>query len=234
MKFIRKHLKLITIIILIIITITLFLLKIYLNHNSNLINDEITTEEEPMITSPLQEDIILDTKQPEKETVFVDIKGAVVAPGVYEIEANKKVIDVIVLAGGLTEQADTSLINLAKQLTNEMVIIIYTKEEVEKAKQEEPIIKIIEKECVCPEIKNDSCLENSKNDSKVETNSKKVNINTATLEELQTLDGIGESKAKSIITYREEKGKFNNIEELLEVSGIGESLYESIKENITV
>lgn len=234
MKFIRKHLKLITIIILIIITITLFLLKIYLNHNSNLINDEITTEEEPMVTSPLQEDIILDTKQPEKETVFVDIKGAVVAPGVYEIEANKKVIDVIVLAGGLTEQADTSLINLAKQLTNEMVIIIYTKEEVEKAKQEEPIIKIIEKECVCPEIKNDSCLENSKNDSKVETNSKKVNINTATIEELQTLDGIGESKAKSIIKYREETGLFKNIDELLNVSGIGESLYESIKESITV
>lgn len=234
MKFIRKHIKIITIIILLIIATTLVLLKVYLNNNSNLINKEIIIEEKEIITFPLKEETITDTNEIEKETIFVDIKGAVVTPGVYEIESNKKVIDVITLAGGLTEYADTSLINLAKQVTNEMVVIIYTKEEVEKAKQEEPIIKIIEKKCICPEIKNDACLENSKDDTKEETNSKKVNINTATIEELQTLDGIGESKAKSIITYREEKGKFNNIEELLEVSGIGESLYESIKENITV
>lgn len=147
---------------------------------------------------------------------------------------NSVVIDVINLAGGLTEQADTTLINLAKKVTNEMVVIIYTKEEVEKAKQEEPIIKIVEKECICPEIKNDSCLENSKDDNKGETTAKKVNINTATLEELQTLDGVGESKAKSIIKYREENGTFAKIEDLLNVSGIGENLYESIKEHITI
>lgn len=232
MKFIRKHIKLITIIILLIIITTLVLLKIYLNNTSNLINEEITDDQKEIITSPLKEEIITDTNQ--KETIFVDIKGAVVTPGVYEIESNKKVIDVITLAGGLTEYADTSLINLAKKVTNEMVVIIYTKEEVEKAKQEEPIIKIIEKECICPEIKNDSCLENSKENTKEETNSKKVNINTATLEELQSLDGIGESKAKSIIKYREEHGVFVKIEDLLNVSGIGESLYESIKENITI
>lgn len=232
MKFIRKHIKLITIIILLIIITTLVLLKIYLNNTSNLINEEITDDQKEIITSPLKEEIITDTNQ--KETIFVDIKGAVVTPGVYEIESNKKVIDVITLAGGLTEYADTSLINLAKKVTNEMVVIIYTKEEVEKAKQEEPIIKIIEKECICPEIKNDSCLENSKENTKEETNSKKVNINTATLEELQSLDGIGESKAKSIIKYREEHGIFVKIEDLLNISGIGESLYESIKENITI
>lgn len=147
---------------------------------------------------------------------------------------NSVVIDVINLAGGLTENADTSLINLAKQVTSEMVIIIYSKEEVELAKQEEPIIKIVEKECVCPEIKNDSCLENIKKDDKTEVVNGKVNLNTATFDELQTLDGIGESKAKTIIAYREENGNFENIEELLEVSGIGEALYEKIKDNITV
>ena len=208
-------------------------LKIYLLKNDKK-EMEITKIKEQQ-----EETIFKEEKEEILKKVFVDIKGAVALPGVYEIEEDKKVIDVINLAGGFTEQADTSLINLAKQVTKEMVVIIYTKEEVERAKQEEPIIKIVEKECICPEIKNDACLEKEQeneevNEEKVDVVDKKINLNKATLEELQTLEGIGESKAKAIIAYRDEKGKFNNIEELLEVSGIGEKLYESIKTNITV
>ena len=76
------------------------------------------------------------------------------------------------MAGGFTKNADTSLLNLAKKVTNEMVIIIYTKEEVKNANKMDTVVKIIEKECVCPEINNDACLNssNSQNDSKENTN----------------------------------------------------------------
>ena len=232
MRFIRKHLKIIIIIIVIILVITLSLIKININNNSKL-EKEVTEDLEIFNELDINNEES-NTTDLAKDLVYVDIKGAVVTPGVYELEANKKVIDVINLAGGLTDQADTSLINLAKQVTNEMVVIIYTKEEVEQASQEEPIIKIVEKECVCPKITNDSCIENTKDTTTSENTNQKVNLNTANLEELQTLDGIGESKAKAIIAYREEVGQFNSIEELLEVSGIGESLYDKVKENITV
>ena len=197
--------------------------------------------------------LVKETRAEEKETtpsnVYVDIKGAVTNPGVYEIEDTKKVIDVINLAGGLTDQADTTLINLAKKVTNEMVVIIYTKEEVKKAKENtnntNSIIKIIDKQCICPNIKNDGCIANNSKSStsstKTETNIKEeekepkiVNINTATKEELETIPGIGASKAEAIIKYREEHGPFQNIEGLKEVSGIGESLYEKVKDSITV
>ena len=238
MKFIRRHIKIITIVIIIVLILFFSFLKIYLNNNSKL-EEVVVDKNEEVGEKDLVKEEDARKQELEKEIVFVDIKGAINNPGVYEIESDKKVIDVINLAGGLTDKADTSLINLAKQVTKEMVVIIYTKEEVEQAKQQAPIIKIVEKECICPEIKNDACLEKEQeneevNEEKVDVVDKKINLNKATLEELQTLEGIGESKAKAIIAYREEKGKFNNIEELLEVSGIGEKLYETIKTNITV
>ena len=243
MKFIRKKIKIITIIILILLSIGLITIKIYLNNNSTKNIKESKIEE-----IIIKDDEELDKKEeiPLIENIFVDIRGAVVNPGVYEIENDKKVIDVVNKAGGLTEKADTSMINLAKQLTNEMVIIIYTKEEVEKYTNQEEIIKIVEKECICPKVENNACFNNNENNSLIEENNKenevveenkqndKINLNTANLEELQTLSGIGESKAKAIIEYRNEHKKFNNIEELKQVSGIGDALYEKIKNNITI
>ena len=199
----------------------------------------------------IKEEIPIKSKEKEEEkkeikSVYVDIKGAVINPGVYELEETKKVIDVINVAGGFKENADTSMINLAKKVANEMVIIIYTKEEVAEATKPNQIVKYVDKQCICPQIKNDACLNNSTKESSNQKNSSQekeetttnkdtvININTATLEELQSLSGIGTSKAEAIIAYREEKGGFKNIEELKEVSGIGESLYEKIKEHITV
>ena len=152
---------------------------------------------------------------------------------------NSVVIDAIGLAGGLTDQADTSLINLAKKVINEMVVIIYTLEEVKKATEVDAIAKVIDNKCVCPEIKNDACLtkeenQNINSDEASTTTNDKINLNTATLEELQTLPGIGESKAQAIIDYRVEHGDFEKIEDLQEVSGIGEALYEKVKDYITV
>lgn len=178
------------------------------------------------------------------EKVKIDIKGYVVNPGVYELENNKKVIDAINMAGGLLENADTSRINLAKTLTDEMVIIIYSKEEIEgyfKSKQEEQI-KIeyvyVENPCECPST-NDACLKKEDlssneliSDELTEENSK-ISINNASKERLMTLPNIGESKADNIIEYRK-TNEFKSIEDIKNVNGIGESLFEKIKDYITI
>lgn len=176
-----------------------------------------------------KEEVVDIFKEPEEikqeesnsKKVIVDIKGMINNPGVYEVDSNLRVNDVIELAGGLKEGADTSNINLAKLVSDEMTIIIYSTEEVlEKFKQEVCI-------CNCPYIQNDACI-NSNNDDNL------ININTAGIEELTTLPGIGDVKAEAIIKYRSEVGKFKTKEELLNVEGIGEALFEKIKDNITV
>lgn len=175
-------------------------------------------------------DIFKEEEKENKETkkeetikkVSVDIKGMINNPGVYEVDSKSRVNDVIALAGGLKEGADTSNINLAKIVSDEMTIIIYSTDEVlEKFKQEVCI-------CNCPYIENDACIDNNNNNSNL------ININTASLEELTTLTGIGDVKAEAIIKYRNEIGKFKSKEELLNVDGIGESLFEKIKDDITV
>lgn len=248
MKKIRKHLKTITIIFVMIMIISGCFIKYFLLNNKNEIveNDKEVSNEELIKEEKVSESIIKEEKNDQIKTVYVDIKGAVNNPGVYEIEETKKVIDVVELAGGLTGQADTSLINLAKKVSNEMVIIIYTVDEVKKAKQENTVIKIVEKECVCPEIKNDACLkqedsidniinkDDDDNKDNTDTEDLIININEATKEEFMNLSGIGESKAEAIISYREENGKFKKIEDIKNVPGIGETLYEQIKNSITV
>jgi len=128
-----------------------------------------------------------------------------------------------------------------------MVIIIHTKDEVLDCLKEEPLIIYKEIPCVCPEIKNDGLIteEPKPNDIKesetqepssndvTETNNK-ISINTATLVELMELPGIGEAKGKSIITYREENKGFNSIEELLNVKGIGDAVFDKLKDLITI
>ncbi len=228
MKFIKKNLKWITIVFFFFLFIGIGALKYFLNRNAT-----VPVVEEPIVQEEKEEEI----KEEVIATVFIDVKGAVVNPGVYEVEEGKKVIDAIHLAGGFTEQADTSLVNLAKKVTNEMVIIIYTQEEVKKAQEKDSIAKVVDNQCICPTVKNDACLnteEKKENSKKTETLGEKVNINTASLEELQALPSIGEAKAKAIITYREEVGLFQQIEDIKEVTGIGDALYEKIKEHITV
>lgn len=205
--------KLICAFILVLFSITLFFLfKKY--------NDKETTEK-IIMENKVEENLVVDNVEEKKQeeyttNIFVDIKGEVKNPGVYEIETNKRVIDAIELAGGLTNEADTSNINLSKILKDETVIVINTY----KVNNE----------------KNES--DTSSNNYSIETetvtqNNSLININTATKEELMTLSGIGESKANAIISYRTENNGFKNIDEILEVSGIGESLYAIIKENIT-
>ena len=236
MKFIKKNLKWITISFVMIIIIGCISYKYFLikQNNQKDANNNLILEER-------KEQEVQEEKEIEPQKVSVDIKGAVALPGVYEIEITKKVIDVVQLAGGFTEQADSSFVNLAKKVEDEMVIIIYTTEEVKKWTTQDSIAKIVDKQCICPVIKNDACInEQTSNLKEEQSNSsssnslEKINLNTATLEELQTLSGIGESKAQAIITYREEVGAFEKIEDLMKVSGIGEALYEKVKDYITV
>lgn len=210
MHTIRKNLYRITIFLIMLITIIVLVIKIKLDKNKyeNIEPADIVIEKEN------NEEII-------KECT-VDIKGAINSPGVYVTNCNSYVYDIIKLAEGLTESADTSNTNLAKKIKDEMVIIIYTKEEIANMK------KVTNNECICPEITSDVSINNQN-----ETNTNLININTATLDELKNLPGIGESKAKAIIEYRSKVGNFKDINDIKNVSGIGENLYEQIKAFIT-
>ena len=179
--------------------------------------------------------------------VYVDLKGEVVNPGVYMISSDKKIIDVINMAGGLTDNADTSLINLAKSVKDEMVVIIYSKNDVlnAKYKNDNKIKSDSIKEDILLGVVNDACLNTKSDNNKKDTSdvkdtndndisNGKVNINTASISDFQKLSGIGEGRVKAIVEYREEHGSFRSIEDIKNVSGIGDSLYEKIKDYITV
>ncbi len=198
------------------------------------------TEEEPEEIIELTQEV--EQEEPKKQ-IKIDIKGEVKKPGVYELKENDRVSDAIKASGGLTENADTELINLSKNLKDEMVIIIYNKNKIEELKQElketKTVIEYIEKECSCPDTINEACIkenisEKQTNKTQQPSKNNKISLNTGTQEELLTLPGIGESKAQAIIKYREENGGFKTIEEIKNISGIGESTFEKFKDYITV
>jgi len=226
MKFIKKNIYIITLIIVVILILAFIITKKILKEQ------EIElVENRKENSNHLIQDNISD-KEVGCNIVKVDIKGEIVYPGVYELDDSKRVIDVINLAGGLTKKANTSLINLSKKINDEMVIIIYSNDEIANSMAEK--IEIIETICKCDEIKNDSCLtvedvlENEKEDEEI-TTSDKISLNNCTKDELLTISGIGDAKADAILKYKNEKG-FTKIEDLLEVDGIGSKLYEQIKE----
>lgn len=216
---------------------------IFKNNNKE-VQEEISlsafVEEETIEKEETQTETI-DQNKKEQEKIKVDIKGEINTPGVYELNEGDRVSDAIKVSGGLTENADTTLINLSKNLKDEMVIIIYNKNEIEKLKQEltttKTVIEYIEKECTCPDVINDACINESKEENKEEQKEekdKKISINTATQEELEGIPGIGSSKAKAIIKYREEHGNFKTIEEITNVNGIGNNTFEKFKDFITL
>lgn len=228
MTFTYRHKKelIMGLIILIIISISIFLIIKYRpkpkkESKKETIEKNIVEEKEEKV------------KAEKEEEYKVDIKGAVITPGLYSLPKSSRVIDVINKAGGLKDNANTTPINLSLKIKDEMVIIIYTNEEVENfVKTKEKEARMI-KECnEFNNLRNDACINTKPNkETKVEG---KININTATKEELNTLPGIGSSKAKSIIDYREKVNGFKEIDELKKVEGIGEELFAKIKENIII
>ncbi|QGS68904.1 ComEA family DNA-binding protein [Oceanobacillus sp. 143] len=140
----------------------------------------------------------------ENSFAVIDVKGAVLKPGVYEISLDSRVNDVILKAGGFTADADQTGVNLAQKVQDEMILVI-------------------------PKIGEQTALAASSSDD-----SGKVRINYATQEEIENLNGIGPSKAQAIIAHRDEHGFFQTVEDLLEVSGIGEKTLENMKDSIQV
>ncbi len=210
---------------------------VYLNIKTITSNIKIDNKEKKEEIIELKKE---DVKEDETNDIiyyYVDIKGLVNNPGVYKVEEGKRVIDVINEAGGLKDKADTSILNLSKKITDEMCIIVYSKDEIKEYKDKNLTIDEINSE-----IKKQNTIDDNFNDAKIdyentknkENISSKVSINTASKEELMTISGIGESKANAIIKYREENGNFESIEDIMNVSGIGDALYEKIKDNITI
>ncbi len=169
-------------------------------------------------SSDTQEDSVVDFieqeggETPQPQIMMVDIKGEVQLPGVYQVEATNRIIDVIEKAGGLTQEAETKDVNFAQLISDQMVIYI--------PKIGEEIEQTDNHLIVDPENAN--------------AESAQVNINSADKNGLMTLTGIGPAKADSIIAYREEYGSFQSIDELKNVSGIGEATFNNLKDFITV
>ena len=173
--------------------------------------------------------VVLEIKEENASNdIYVDIKGYVEKPGVYSFkkEDNARINDLILKAGGLKKDADTSTINLSKKLDDEMTVIIYSQKEInDYLNGKNELQKKLE---ICEEkLKNNACIEKKVVDTKL------ININTCSKEELLSLSGIGEGKAAAIIEYRQ-KNPFTSIDDLKKVDGIGESLFESIKNSITI
>ena len=180
-----------------------------------------------MMASPIKEKVMVtnavNTTRVEETTVmtpqncYVDVKGEVLRPGVYEFSCESRIQEVIKKVGGFTEEADETKINLAQKITDQMQIIVPNVQ----SKQEGSVTE-----------------ENSGKGSSTNTsvsNSKQgtININTATLEELQTIKGIGKKKAEAILQYRKEHGAFRTKEDLLQVKGIGKKALEAIESQVT-
>lgn len=161
-----------------------------------------------------------DKKPTDKETehqdrITVDLKGAVKKPAVYTLKQDSRVNDLLLLAGGVTDQADTKSINLAQKLTDEMVVYVAS------IGEDRPV------EIVGTKAHDDV-------DPAAVQTTDKININTADLAQLQKLSGVGLKKAQDIIDYREQNGKFNQPEDLGNVSGFGEKSLEKLKGSVAV
>ena len=167
--------------------------------------EESMEETEVVVTTVLAEKTEVSTTQ--ETVIFVDIKGAVKNPGVYQMKVGDRVKDALDAAGGLTAEADSQKVNLAKRLEDQMVIVV-------------------------PKVGEEAEEIPAGATSKEEAKEGKVNINTATVEELKTLKGVGDKKAGAIIEYRKKNGSFKTKEDLMKVRGIGKKLFDSFQERI--
>ena len=175
-------------------------------------NEQSSQEFITEIEQPVEAVAEVVEAEPQSKQVIVDVKGAVKYPGVYELTDADRVVDAITLAGGYTDGANATLINHAQKLQDEMVIYI-------PLQGEEPP----------PAIQ-----QFSGGTSSTQTDASKVNINVADETQLVTLPGIGPAKAKAIIAHRDEKGKFQSIEGLKDVTGIGDKTFEQLKDLIDI
>lgn len=161
----------------------------------------------------------VDIPQSEELIIYIDIKGAVNRPGLYQLSEGSRMVDAIEAAGGLTTEADDRTINLAEKLLDQQKIIVYTESEMAEQLMQEDRDNLLERD-VYPSNPSDA--------------TQKININIATIDELQALPNIGPKKAQAIIEYRQTNGSFQTIDQIKEIKGIGEKTYEELAHLISV
>ena len=174
-------------------------------------------KEKVMVTNAVNTTRVEETTTMMPQNCYVDIKGEVLRPGVYEFSCESRMQDLIKKAGGFTEEADETKINLAQKITDQMQIIVPNLH----SKQEGGVTE------------GNSEKGNLYNTTQSNLQQGPVNITTATLEELQTIKGIGKKKAEAILQYRKEHGAFRTKEDLLQVKGIGKKALEAIESQVT-
>lgn len=145
------------------------------------------------------------------EMIYVQVSGAVATPGVYRLPAGSRVFEAVELAGGTTEDADVSTLNQALVLNDGQMVYVYAVGEPRTGQET-----------------------GSGQGAYGEPDDGRINLNTATTEELMTLPGIGQSKAESIVSWREENGAFGSVEDILNITGIKEGVFSKIKDHIKV
>lgn len=199
------------------IVVSVIFLSVFLIYN---LSSKVSNRETLSLSSSIHEEDKIAFSEVEfvddvvEESIFVEIKGEVLKPDVYKMKKGSIVKDLIVISGGLTSQGDTSNINQARELQNGECIIVLSSQEIL-----------------------DGGLDYSFQNHEIKSSQKEdglLNINLASKEELKTLDGIGDGIAEAIIKYREDNGEFRNIEDIKNVSRIGDKTFEKIRSKITV
>ena len=171
-----------------------------------------------------------DASSEETKTLVVHICGAVSAPGVYELPAGSRIIDAVEAGGGFLAEADEACCNLAEEIVDGCQIYIMTKTESCADGQTEKKAGIQ----TSPDSDMQTTDRNVRSNSATALENGLVNLNTADVAALMTLPGIGESRAKAIISYREQHGAFAQIEDIMKISGIKQAAFSKIKDKITV
>lgn len=226
-----KHKQKIVLAILTIIVVLIGCYYIYSNDNGFISKEE--TIEDFEVENETSSEEKIDEEEYSDTMIIVHISGAVNQEGIVELKINSRVADAIDKAGGLKENAYVDEINLAYVLEDGMKIYIPN---IDDKKEEQNLLNISDntENYVTKDsgIQTKSKKETEAN-TEIQNSNKKININKATQLELESLPGIGPSTAQKIISYRNEKGKFNSIEDIKNVSGIGDSKYNSIKDFIS-
>lgn len=218
-KVTKKQKTGIVVFLFIVLTITSI---IYFKNKTGLPKDELKSNR-VLVEETKEAGSLLSSKEPASKEIKAYICGYVVNPGVYSLKEGDRLDDLVKLSGGFTKEADSEGINLAHLIKDQEYFRIPSKGEVKENK-------------ISPAEASNIGMKNNTNE---EANKEgevggKININTSTTEELKELPRIGDSLSQRIINYREEKGSFKSIEDIKEVSGIGEKMFENIKDKITV
>lgn len=183
------------------------------NESKNLFNEVEKTSQIDDSQSPLNKE-----QEEEIQLIYVDVKGAVKTPGLYQVSSGSRIGEVIKKAGGF-ENANEQCLNLAQKVNDEELLTILSENE------------------KCEKLNKSNSQKKSENEEKLTTISgktQKIDLNTATIDELQMLKGIGENRAKDIIEYRDTVSTFKDVTEIKNVTGIGEGIYKKIESQIEV